>query len=83
VLAAANADPVNRAKRFGPWPMRCEESPWFGTAYLGSRLMLGLSTLDEIGDLGQIRQRESRCDITSRHLGYPRTGEGDRASAQF
>jgi N-carbamoyl-L-amino-acid hydrolase len=31
--------------------MRGEESPWFGTAYVGSRLMLGHSTLEEIGRL--------------------------------
>ena len=54
--------------------MRCEESPWFGTAYLGSRLMLGLSTLDEIGDLVRSDSGKSlRHHI--QHLGYPRTGE--------
>jgi beta-ureidopropionase / N-carbamoyl-L-amino-acid hydrolase len=74
VLAAANADPGNRA-----WPvrvvaMRCEESPWFGTAYLGSRLMLGLSSLDEVGDLVRSDSRKSlRHHI--RDLGYPRTDE--------
>lgn len=31
--------------------MRGEESPWFGTAYLGSRLMLGRSPWSEIGPL--------------------------------
>src|SRR4026207_1704552 len=51
VLAAANADPARRTLASRAVAMRCEESPWFGTAYLGSRLMLGLSTLDEIGDL--------------------------------
>ena len=35
--------------------MRCEESPWYGAAYLGSKLMLGLSTLDDCGGL-------VRCD---------------------
>lgn len=34
--------------------MRGEESPWFGTAYVGSRLMLGHSTLEEIGSLPRI-----------------------------
>lgn len=34
--------------------MRGEESPWFGTAYVGSRLMLGHSTLEEIGALSRI-----------------------------
>lgn len=74
VLAAANADPLNRARPFRAVAMRCEESPWFGTAYLGSRLMLGLSTLDEIGDLVRSDSGESlRHHI--QHLGYPRTGE--------
>lgn len=74
VLAAANANPVHRAKAFRVVAMRGEESPWFGTAYLGSRLMLGLSTLDEIGDLVRSDSGQSlRHHI--RHLGYPRTGE--------
>lgn len=34
--------------------MRGEESPWFGTAYVGSRLMLGHSRLEEIGALTRI-----------------------------
>ena len=72
VLAAANADPLDRARPLRVVAMRCEESPWFGTAYLGSRLMLGLSTLDEIGDLVRSDSRESlRHHI--RNLGYPRT----------
>src|SRR4029077_17201110 len=45
--AAGHTGPGNRARPFRPVAMRCEESPWFGTAYLGSRLMLGLSTLGE------------------------------------
>ena len=74
VLAAANADPARRAKPFRVVAIRGEESPWFGTAYLGSRLMLGLSTLDEIGDLVRSDSGQSlRHHI--RHLGYPRTGE--------
>lgn len=72
VLAAANADPVDRTQPFRVVAMRCEESPWFGTAYLGSRLMLGLSTLDEIGDLTRSDSGKSlRHHI--RDLGYPRT----------
>lgn len=74
VLAAANADPLDRARPFRAVAMRCEESPWFGTAYLGSRLMLGLSTLDEIGDLVRSDSGESlRHHI--HHLGYPRPAE--------
>ena len=74
VLAAANAEPAHRARPFRVVAMRGEESPWFGTAYLGSRLMLGLSTLEEIGDLVRSDSGKSlRHHI--RHLGYPRTGE--------
>jgi beta-ureidopropionase / N-carbamoyl-L-amino-acid hydrolase len=72
VLAAANADPVNRARPFRAVAMRCEESPWFGTAYLGSRLMLGLSTLDEIGDLVRSDSGKSLRHHLQ-NLGYPRT----------
>src|SRR5882724_2463314 len=72
VLAAANAD--HRAQPFRVVALRCEESPWFGTAYLGSRLMLGLSTLDEIGDLARSDSGKSlRQHI--QQLGYPRTSE--------
>src|SRR5262245_36584691 len=74
VLAAANADPLDRAKPFRAVAMRCEESPWFGTAYLGSRLLLGLSTLDEIGDLVRSDSGKSLRHHIHR-LGYPRTGE--------
>jgi len=73
VLAAANAEPAHRARPFRVVAMRGEESPWFGTAYLGSRLMLGLSTLEEIGDLVRSDSGKSlRHHI--QHLGYPRTG---------
>jgi N-carbamoyl-L-amino-acid hydrolase len=73
VLAAANADPDHRARAFRVVAMRGEESPWFGTAYLGSRLMLGLATLDEIGDLVRSDSGQSlRHHID--HLGYPRPG---------
>ncbi len=72
VLAAANADSRSCALPFRVVAMRCEESPWFGTAYLGSRLMLGLSTLDEIGDLVRSDSRKSlRHHLQA--LGYPRT----------
>ena len=74
VLAAANADPSRRARPFRVVGMRCEESPWFGTAYLGSRLMLGLSTLDEFGDLKRSDSGKS-LHHHLQHLGYPRTGE--------
>ena len=74
VLAAANADPSRRARPFRVVGMRCEESPWFGTAYLGSRLMLGLSTLDEFGDLKRSDSGKSLRHHLQ-HLGYPRTGE--------
>jgi N-carbamoyl-L-amino-acid hydrolase len=74
VLAAAQADPDRRAAAVRVVAMRGEESPWFGTAYLGSRLMLGLATLDEIGDLVRSDSGQSlRHHI--RHLGYPRPGE--------
>jgi N-carbamoyl-L-amino-acid hydrolase len=74
VLAAANAEPVDRAKPFRVVAMRGEESPWYGTAYLGSRLMLGLSTLDELGDLVRSDTGKSLRHHIHR-LGYPRTGE--------
>jgi N-carbamoyl-L-amino-acid hydrolase len=74
VLAAANAQPAERSRPFRVVALRCEESPWFGTAYLGSRLMLGLSTLEEIGEL-----KRSDSGKSLRHhigqLGYPRAGE--------
>src|SRR5262249_55468205 len=73
VLAAANANPAHRARPFRVVAMRGEESPWFGTAYLGSRLMLRLSTLDEVGDLVPSDSGKSlRHHI--QNLGYPRTG---------
>ena len=74
VLAAANADPASRGMPFRAVAMRGEESPWFGTAYLGSRLMLGLSTLDEIGDLVRSDSRKPLRHHLQQ-LGYPRTGE--------
>ncbi len=54
--------------------MRCEESPWYGTAYLGSRLMLGLSTLDDIGGLVRFDNGKTlRQNVEA--LGYPRRNE--------
>ena len=74
VLAAASADTSSRRYPVRAVAMRCEESPWFGTAYLGSRLMLGLSTLDEIGDLVRFDSgRSLRHHI--QQSGYPRQGE--------
>jgi N-carbamoyl-L-amino-acid hydrolase len=75
VLAAANArGDASRALPLRAVAMRCEESPWFGTAYLGSRLMLGLSTLDEIGDLIRFDSSRSLREHVAR-LGYPRSNE--------
>lgn len=75
VLAAANGQGMaNGALPLRAVAMRCEESPWFGTAYLGSRLMLGLSTLDEIGDLIRFDSgRSLRAHVAQ--LGYPRRNE--------
>ena len=50
-LAAVAADGVATARSIRAVLMRGEESPWFGTAYLGSRLMLGRSSWAEIGAL--------------------------------
>jgi beta-ureidopropionase / N-carbamoyl-L-amino-acid hydrolase len=74
VLAAANDSKSRRTLPFRAVAMRCEESPWFGTAYLGSRLMLGLATLDELGDLIRFDSGQPlRHHI--RQSGYPRSGE--------
>ena len=74
ILAAANADGATRALPFRAVAMRCEESPWYGTAYLGSRLMLGLSTLDELG--GMIRFDSGRTlREHMAQLGYPKHNE--------
>src|SRR6478672_9014031 len=70
VLAAANADSAHGARPLRVVAMRGEESPWFGTAYLGSRLMLGLSTLDEIGDLVRSDSGKTLRHHIG-HLGYP------------
>ena len=74
VLAAANRDGGARARPLRVVALRCEESPWFGTAYLGSRLMLSLSTLAEIGDLIRFDSGQTlRMHIAK--LGYPRRNE--------
>lgn len=51
ILAAVQAAGVQTRHPLRAVLMRGEESPWFGTAYLGSRLMLGRSTWAEIGGL--------------------------------
>nr|WP_256476241.1 Zn-dependent hydrolase [Siccirubricoccus soli] len=51
VLAAAKASGTRPRRGLHAIAMRGEESPWFATAYLGARLMLGRSTLAEIGGL--------------------------------
>ncbi|WP_207538728.1 hydantoinase/carbamoylase family amidase [Sabulicella rubraurantiaca] len=48
--AAALRDGGNR-RSIRAVAMRGEESPWFGTAYVGSRMMLGHSTLADLGGL--------------------------------
>ncbi|WP_149541017.1 hydantoinase/carbamoylase family amidase [Siccirubricoccus phaeus] len=50
-LAAAKASGTRPRRGLHAIAMRGEESPWFATAYLGARLMLGRSTLAEIGGL--------------------------------
>ena len=53
--------------------MRCEESPWYGAAYLGSKLMLGLSTLEECG--GLVRFDSGRTlQSHMQELGYGASG---------
>ena len=70
VVAAKAADATVPLRAIA---MRCEESPWYGTAYLGSRLMLGLSTLDDIGSLVRFDNgRTLRQNAEA--LGYPRRG---------
>jgi N-carbamoyl-L-amino-acid hydrolase len=54
VVAAAALRSGGHRRGIHAIAMRGEESPWFGTAYVGSRLMLGHSTLEEIGQLPRI-----------------------------
>jgi N-carbamoyl-L-amino-acid hydrolase len=51
VLAAVQASGRRPRHSLRAIAMRGEESPWFGTAYIGARLMLGRSTLAQIGSL--------------------------------
>jgi N-carbamoyl-L-amino-acid hydrolase len=51
VLAAAREEGIRLPRPLRAIAMRGEESPWFGTAYVGSRLMLGRSAIQEIGGL--------------------------------
>ena len=51
VLAAMRAAGTRTLRPLRAILMRGEESPWFGTAYLGSRLLLGRSPFAEIGAL--------------------------------
>jgi len=44
----AGVVPPSNLKTIG---FRCEESPWFGTAYIGSKLALGLLSQDELDGL--------------------------------
>jgi N-carbamoyl-L-amino-acid hydrolase len=70
VLAAAEAAGLRLRRPLLALAMRGEESPWFGPAYIGSRLMLGHSTLDEIGGL---RRADSGRTLREhlQALGYP------------
>lgn len=51
VVAAMHAAGVRPRRPIRVLLLRGEESPWFGTAYLGSRLLLGRSGWGEIGAL--------------------------------
>ena len=65
VLAAVKAAGATTRRPLRAILMRGEESPWFGTAYLGSRLLLGRSPFAEIGAL--IRRDTGRT--LAEHLG--------------
>jgi N-carbamoyl-L-amino-acid hydrolase len=69
VLAAVAASGVRTRRPLRAVLMRGEESPWFGTAYLGSRLLLGRSPFSEIGAL--VRRDSGRTLAEHlRALGY-------------
>jgi len=74
VVAAVRASGTRTRHPLRVVLMRGEESPWFGTAYLGSRLMLGRSPFSEIGAL--VRRDSGRTFADHlRALGYePGTG---------
>jgi len=86
VLAAAKTSGTWTRHPLRAVAMRGEESPWFGTAYLGSRLMLGRSPWAVIGGL---TRRDSGQALAGhlRALGYdpdvPRVLEPARVSAFF
>ena len=69
VLLAANAAGVRTRRPLRAVAMRGEESPWFGTAYLGSRLMLDRSPWEAVGAL---TRRDSGTTLAAhlRALGY-------------
>jgi N-carbamoyl-L-amino-acid hydrolase len=53
VLAALKATGARTARDIRTFGFRCEESPWFGTAYLGSKLAAGALSR---ADLDQLRR---------------------------
>jgi N-carbamoyl-L-amino-acid hydrolase len=69
VAVAVHAAGVRTRKPLRVVLMRGEESPWFGTAYLGSRLMLGRSPFAEIGSLVRRDSGRTLADHL-RALGY-------------
>lgn len=74
IIAAAEAAGLKLPLR--AVAMRCEESPWFGSAYLGSRLLLGHSSIDELGPLVRTDSGRTLAEHM-RELGYPRADEPD------
>lgn len=72
VVAAADAAGLGLPLR--AVAMRCEESPWYGSAYLGSRLMLGLSSMEELGPLVRSDSGRTLAEHMA-EIGYPRKGE--------
>jgi N-carbamoyl-L-amino-acid hydrolase len=69
VLAAVKAAGTRTRRALRAILMRGEESPWFGTAYLGSRLLLGRSPFAEIGALVRSDTGRSLADHLV-ELGY-------------
>ncbi|ONG46376.1 hypothetical protein BKE38_25355 [Pseudoroseomonas deserti] len=74
VLAAVRASGLRPRRPLRAVLFRGEESPWFGTAYLGSRLMLGRSPWAEIGAL---RRRDSGLTL-AQHLAALRHAPGPK-----
>ena len=63
VLAAlkqTNARPAHDVRAYG---FRCEESPWFGTAYLGSKLCAGVLARAELDALRRFDNNRSLADL--------------------